>query len=211
MTSLNLRGANTSEHPVPELPWRYRDDAYYGKGNFAVEFRVEPANPDDPPDETALHRALQQLLLTLRDETKLKVSAFVDVWDPETGEAVGEPERDRDAAADEPKDQWAAEFVIYNKLGPTSLSKLRRFMENHLKGDVTPRIILIDPQTGDRFKATHFTIRYLFNEFVAHHQPDDWERLRELVAQEDRGYRELTKTAAAREFTYRGHRYRSIG
>jgi len=185
-----------------QLPWRYRDDSYYRKGSFSVEFRIEPlrAEAEFGSDEEPQQRALQQFLLALRDETGLKISSFIDVWSDEE---------------DEDADYSSAEFVIYNKLGVTSLGKLRRFMEDHLKGDVNPRVILIDPETDQHFRCTWFTIRYLFHEFVAHHQPDDWERLRELMNQEDRGYRELMRSRPLHEgrvdnILYRGHLYRVL-
>ncbi|KKN66700.1 hypothetical protein LCGC14_0468860 [marine sediment metagenome] len=200
-----------------QTPWRYSEDSYYSKGNFTVEFRCSPLEPDSDLDEPARLRALRSLLLALRDETGLKVSSFVDVWDVAT-----EPPDDKLAAAeDDPDvntddkpatDAAMAEFVVYNKLGVTSLAKLRRFMEAHLVGDVPPRVVVVDAETGQRFRCTDFTIRYLFHEFVAHHLPDDWERLRGLLATEDRGYGELT--AQSREgstmLIYRGHRYREV-
>lgn len=199
--------------PTNQLPWRYRDDAYYQKGAFEVEFRVAPEGPE-AANEEARRRALQQLLLALRDETGLKVSSFVDVWgdDEAADELLDEVEQfDDDFVEAAPEDELepdpdavetaSAELVIYNKLGVTSLAKLRRFMEQHLKGDLHPRVILIDPETNDRFRATEFTIRYLFTEFIAHQPPDDWDRLRELLTTEDRGYRELTRTARTRNQT----------
>lgn len=190
--------------PMTEpLPWRYRDDAYYQKGAFSIEFDIAPVGEEPGLDEEARRRALQQLLLALRDEAGLKVSSFVDVWaepssdaeDFDDAEEVDEGALPEDAAAE----TAAAEFVVYNKLGVTSLAKLRRFMEAHLKGDVQPRLVLIDPETSDRFRCTNFTIRYLFHEFIAHQPPDDWNRLRELLASEDRGYRELTRTASTQK------------
>lgn len=200
------------------LPWRYRDDAYYQKGSFNVSFLIEPESPE--LDATARRRALQQLLLALRDETSLKVSSYIDVWDHQRNlEPPAELDRDHEAAADPDEDLSAqAEFAIYNKLGVTSLSKLRRFMEQHLLGDVTPRITLVDPETGLKFKATHFVIRYLFQEFVAHWGQNDWERLRELMSQDDRGYGELMGRGQPRgaamqrpHYLFNGRLYRLAG
>lgn len=176
---------------------RYTQDNFYRKGQHNVTFAVEPVEAE--LDEAARRRALQQLLWALREETGLKISAFIDVWRPEA-----EDERSVDAQEVEETDEAEAkdlsaqaEFVIYNKLGVTSLAKLRRFMEEHLRGDVHPRIVLVDSKTGQKFHASDFTIQYLFHNFVAHRPPKDWERLRELLQSEDRGYAELTSRTAS--------------
>lgn len=193
------------------LPWRYRDDAYYQKGSFNVTFDVQPEGPELDPK--ARRRALQQLLLALRDETGLKVSSYIDVWDHHLG---FEEEETETTSPDDPEEDMSAqaEFAIYNKLGVTSLAKLRRFMEAHLLGDVTPRITLVDPQTGLKFKATDFAVRYLFHEFLAHRKPNDWDRLRELMSSDDRGYGELMsgssprRASTVRVYLYKGTVYR---
>jgi hypothetical protein len=154
----------------------YRDDNFYQKGQFHVQFRLEAL--DEPLDPEAQFRALQALLRAIQTETDLKVSAFVDVYDPDEQDDV---------------DETFAEFVVYNKLGVSSLAKVRRFVEEHLTDDPMPRVILRDPRTNQAFRATDFTIRYLFHDFVAGREPNDWVRLRELVQQPDRGYAELTR------------------
>lgn len=181
---------------------RYTEDNFYKKGSFNVRFTVEPLADDW--DEKSRQRALHQLLLALRDETNLKISSFIDVY-------PSAEEEDSDAKEEEgEKDATTAEFVVFNKLGVTSLGKLNRFMEAHLKGkEMQPRMVLIDPQTQQKYRATAFTIRYLFNDFVARRRPDDWDRLRELLKQEDRGYRELTQTKTGM-LLYRGCLFKPV-
>jgi hypothetical protein len=177
--------------PAPDpLPWRYSEDSYYQKGAFSIRFHVEPLQEDQEADEDARFRALQGLLYALRDELHLKISAYIDVWDPEDPEEPkSEPGSDDDTKI--PNRYVNAELAIYNKLGVTNISKLKRFMQDHMRGDMTPRITLVDPKTKIKFRCTDFTIRYLFHEFTANKRPDDWDRLHELLKQEDRGYSRL--------------------
>ncbi len=212
---------------------RYTEDNFYRKGAFHVEFQVEPIEGelDDDALPAYRRRALQQLLLALRDEAGMKVSSFIDIAE---GTDLEPPEDEADdAPAADGGDVATAEFVLYNKLGVTSLAKLRRFMEDHLMGDVQPRLVLVDPETDQKFRCSRFTIQYLFHDFVAHQPPDDWEHLRELLASEDRGYAELirdvelpgsaedgpeggspsdspTEANVRSAFIYRGHVYREL-
>lgn len=213
---------------------RYTEDNFYRKGAFHVQFQIEPlaaelddGEPDEDDYAAGRRRALQELLLALRDEAGMKVSSFIDVDEAELDEPEDGSAQDDEPTSDAAPDSATAEFVLYNKLGVTSLAKLRKFMEQHLKGDVHPRLVLQDPETGQKFRCTNFTIQYLFHDFTAHQPPDDWERLRELLASEDHGYRELirdvdlpgstadggktTKASAHRSaFVYRGHVYREL-
>ena len=159
---------------------KYTDDNFYRKGQFNVTFDIAPF---DAVDEEAQTRALRAFLLALRDETKLKVSAFIDLEDVDIVEAD----------VDEEPETVEAEFVIYNKLGVTSIGKMIRFMDEHLVGDMTPRIVLVDPQTKKKFKATNFTMRYLFNDFTAGDQKSNWEDLREHLKSDDKGYGALAQ------------------
>jgi hypothetical protein len=181
---------------------RYTEDNYYRRGQFNITFQITPL--DDELDEDARRRAVKELLYALRAETDLKISAFVDIFSLVPEDVDDTDERVADAE-DEADEAVTAEFVVYNKLGITSLSKLRRFMEEHLLSEVAPRIVLVDPKTGKKFRATDFTIQYLFHDFVAGDpRGADWIRLRELLQSDDNGYAELTRTAM---FTYRGARY----
>lgn len=166
---------------MPEATRRHVEDNFYRKGQFSVKFLLDPQS--DSEDEHARHRALQLLMYAIRDEVGLKPSSFVDVVEEE--DEAGEV-------------YTVAEFLIYNKLGVTSLGKLKRFMDDHLIGDaVGARILLIDPKTDTKFEATDFTIQYLFHEFVAHAVKSSWEDLKILLKTEDRGYSTLTGQRAA--------------
>jgi len=159
---------------------RYTDDNFYRKGQFAVKFLLDEQEAE--LDEEARYRALQLMLYAIRDEVGMKPSSFVDVYEEE----------------DENGETYTVgEFLIYNKLGVTSLGKLKRFMDDHLIGDTNARVLLIDPKTEARFEATEFTIQYLFHDFIAGNHKGNWEDLKSFLKQEDKGYAALTQKKLA--------------
>lgn len=170
---------------------RYVEDNFYRKGQTNVWFRLEALDRDDF-DTASARRAVREFLLALRAEQDLKVSSFADI--------TIENSTDEDDEGETAK----VEFVVYNKLGTTSLSRLRRFMDEHLVSERNPRIILVDPETGDKFRATDFTIQYLFHDFVANAQHNDWLALRDHLTSDDRGYAALVSTTE-RTATMRRH------
>lgn len=170
----------------------HTQDNFYRKAQFNVELDV--TGPVE--DEDSLHRAMISFLAALQEDTELKVSSFYDI----TG--IRQPEEKEDAAHTETKPTARIEFVVYNKLGVTALSKMRRFFGEavHEKMRI-PRITL---QSGDdTFKAENFTIRYLFFPFVYKRDPDSWDKLYDLLGQHDRGYHEMMARQKARGKTAR--------
>ena len=168
---------------------RYTEDAYYKKGNFHILFDIAPKKGEEK-DDKAVKRAVKQLLVAMRDEVGLKVSSFADIYEPAPVDEFTEDD------TEPPQD--TVEFVVFNKLGVTSLSKLRRFMGEHLQEGLYPKMVLIDPKTQQRYDARNFTIQYLFREFVAGAPKDNWDDLKEYLKAEDKGYAELTRTASTR-------------
>jgi len=169
---------------------RYIDDNYYRKGQFAIKFSLDEQEAE--LDEEARYRALQLMLYAIRDEVGMKPSSFVDVYE----------EEDEDGEV-----YTVGEFLIYNKLGVTSLGKLKRFMDDHLVGDTNARVLLIDPKTEARFEATEFTIQYLFHDFIAGKHKGNWEDLKSFLKQEDKGYAALTQKKTATMLHYNNHLY----
>lgn len=176
---------------------KFTDDAYYRKGNYSVLFTVAPKTGEaDPP---ARRRALYELLRVLREETGLKISSFIDV-DPLTQpDPAQEALEENEFVDEEIPEKVKAEFVIFNKLGVTSLNKIRRFMNEHMVGDANPKLTLIDPQTDQRYIAQQFTIRYLFHDFVALAKRNNWDDLKEYLKSEDKGYQELAQKTMKRQ------------
>lgn len=186
---------------LPNMPTldelKFTNDAYYRKGNYSIVFTVAPKTGDADP--AARRRALYELLQVLREETKLKISSFVDVDPLSQPDPAQEAFEANEFVDEEIPRKTRAEFVIFNKLGVTSLNKIRRFMNERMVGDANPKLTLIDPQTDQRYIAQQFTIRYLFHDFVALAKKSNWDDLEEYLKSEDKGYQELAQKTMKRQ------------
>jgi hypothetical protein len=177
--------------PLDEL--KFTDDAYYRKGNYSVLFTVAPKRGEADPK--ARRRALNQMLLAIREETGLKVSSFVDIDPTPISDPEKEALEDNEFVDEDIPEKVPGEFLIFNKLGVTNINKIRRFMDEHLVGESSPKLTVVDPQTNQHYVVRDFTIQYLFHYFVAGAKRNNWEDLRDYLKAEDKGYKELAGKA----------------
>ncbi len=165
---------------MPDRP-RHTQDNFYRKGQFHVEFDVSGALVDD---EDALDEAVMSFLWALQEETDLKVSSFYDII------KIEDPETDESLAKHDTFPTAKVEFVAYNKLGVTALGRLHRFFGDHIHEAMRMPAVTLHGG-NDTFRANNFRIQYLFLPFTYRREPDSWDKLHDLLGQEDRGYREL--------------------